>query len=134
MDGGPTGAAMVQPYLPDIEASGEISLIYVGGAFSHAIRKRPRRGDFRVQPEFGSIITDHAPAGDELQAGEAILESVEEELVYARIDLIRDAQARPVLMELELVEPDLYLDLAPDAGAGFAARLAERLRITRSGF
>lgn len=121
---GPTGAAMVQPYLPDIEDSGEISLIYFGGTFSHAIRKRPKPGDFRVQPEYDAIITAHTPEGDERAAAEAVLAAVKEELLYARVDLVRDQKGQPLLMEIELVEPDLYLRLAPDEGSAFGEAVA----------
>jgi hypothetical protein len=115
LDGGPAGAAMVQPYLPAVEETGEVSLIYFGGAFSHAIRKLPEGGDFRVQPEYGADIRAHAPSEDERLAAEAVLAAVDEQLLYARVDLVRDLDERPVLMELELVEPDLYL--GHDAGA-----------------
>ena len=127
LDGGPTGAAMVQPYLPAIEEEGEISLIYLGGAFSHAIRKRPQPGDFRVQPEYDGIITPHEPSADERSAADAILAAVEEQLLYARIDLVRDIAGRPVLMELELVEPDLYLRYDEGAGERFADAVARML-------
>jgi glutathione synthase/RimK-type ligase-like ATP-grasp enzyme len=116
---GPTGAAMIQPYLPGIEEAGETSLIYFGGGFSHAIRKRPKRGDFRVQPEYGADIGAHSPLDDERAAAEAALAAVEETLLYARVDLVRDLQDRPVLMELELVEPDLYLGYDPAAADRF---------------
>lgn len=111
LDGAPTGPAMIQPYLPAIETEGEISLIFLGGSFSHAIRKVPQPGDFRVQPEYDGIITAHQPARDELDAAEAALAAVEDQLLYARVDLVRDRDGRPVLMEMELVEPDLYLRL-----------------------
>ena len=119
--GGPEGQVMIQPYLPAIERSGEISLIYFGGRFSHAISKRPQPGDFRVQPEFDGIIAAHAPAADELAAAERVLEAVEEELLYARVDLVRGLAGAPELIELELIEPDLYLGYEPQAGARFAA-------------
>jgi glutathione synthase/RimK-type ligase-like ATP-grasp enzyme len=112
---------MVQPYLPSIEREGEVSLIYFGGAFSHAIRKVPQPGDFRVQPEYRGVISAHAPAADERDAADAALAAVEEPLLYARVDLVRGLDGRPVLMELELVEPDLYLRYDP----GSPARLAE---------
>ena len=121
LDGGPTGPAMIQPFLPGIETDGELSLIYLEGTFSHAIRKRPQPGDFRVQPEYEGIITAHSPAADELAAAEAVLERVDEELLYARIDLVRSVDGSPVLMELELVEPDLYLEHDPAGGAAFVA-------------
>ena len=120
IDDGPPGPAMIQPYLPAIETSGEVSLIYLAGAFSHAIRKRPQPGEFRVQPEYRGIIGPHAAAPDELAAAEAALAAVEEPLLYARVDLVRDLQDRPVLMELELVEPDIYLRFDPAGPARFA--------------
>jgi glutathione synthase/RimK-type ligase-like ATP-grasp enzyme len=124
LDGGPDGAAMIQPFLPDILGEGEISLIYIAGAFSHAIRKRPQPGDFRVQPEFDGIITPHAPAPDERAAAAAILAAVDEDLLYARIDVARDPVGQVLLMELELVEPDLYFQHDPQGGAAFAEAVA----------
>jgi glutathione synthase/RimK-type ligase-like ATP-grasp enzyme len=122
LDGGPEGNAMIQPYLPQIESSGEISLIYFGGRFSHAISKLPQPGDFRVQPEYDGIITAHSPAADELEAAEAILATIDDEpLLYARVDLVRGLAGEPLLMELELVEPDLYFGYDAGKGAAFAA-------------
>jgi len=125
LDGGPTGPAMIQPFLPAIADTGELSLLYFGGAFSHAISKRPQPGDFRVQPEYDGIIAAHDPAPDERAAAEAILAEVDEPLLYARVDLVRGLDGAPVLMELELVEPDLYLEYDPGAGAAFAAAVAQ---------
>ncbi len=110
LDGAPEGPALIQPYLSTIEQEGELSLIYLGGRFSHAIRKRPRPGDFRVQPEYDGINTAHAPEADELAAAEAVLAAIDAPLLYARIDIMRDLAGAPVLMEAELVEPDLYFE------------------------
>jgi glutathione synthase/RimK-type ligase-like ATP-grasp enzyme len=130
LEGGPTGSAMLQPFLPSIESEGEISLIYVDGVFSHAIRKRPQPGDFRVQPEYDGVITPHEPAADEIEASERILAEVDEKLLYARVDLVRDLDGAPRLMELELVEPDLYLEHDPDGGAGFVEAVASAAAVT----
>ena len=124
LDGGPTGAAIIQPYLPAIETSGETSLIYLAGVFSHAICKLPQPGDFRVQPEYDGIITAYQPSREERAAAEACLAAAGEPLLYARIDLVRDLDGRPVLMELELVEPDLYLGYDTGAGGRFAEAVA----------
>lgn len=125
LDGGPEGAAMVQPYLPEIERSGEVSLIFFGGAYSHAISKRPQPGDFRVQPEFDGIIAARRPDPDEREAAERILAAVAEPLLYARIDLVRGLEGKPQLIELELIEPDLYLGYDEGAGERFAAAALE---------
>lgn len=116
----PDGPAMIQPYLNAVEGEGELSLIYFDRQFSHAIRKVAAPGDFRVQPEWGGRITPYTPERDVREAADAILAAIEEPLLYARVDLVRDAKRQPVLMELELVEPDLYLDHDPENGAAFA--------------
>lgn len=126
-DDGPTGPAMIQPYLPDIEITGEISLIYLGGRFSHAIRKVPRSGDFRVQPEHGAQIARHDPAPDERATAEAVLATIDESLLYARVDLVRDLSGEAVLMEIELTEPDLYLQYAPAGDAAFTEAVRAQL-------
>jgi glutathione synthase/RimK-type ligase-like ATP-grasp enzyme len=120
IEDGPEGAAMIQPYLPRIESDGEISLLYFGGRYGHAVGKRPRPGEYRVQPEYDGIIARHEPSGDEMRAAEAILAAVDEPLLYARIDLVRGLDGRPALIELELIEPDLYLGYDPARGASFA--------------
>jgi glutathione synthase/RimK-type ligase-like ATP-grasp enzyme len=122
---GPEGGAMVQPYLPSIEEEGEVSLLFFGGRFSHAVRKRPQPGDFRVQPEHDGIISACRPEPDEIAAAMRILEAVEEDLLYARVDLVRGLSGGPELIELELIEPDLYLGYDANEGALFAEAVKE---------
>ena len=124
----PDGAAMIQPYLPTIESEGELSLLFFGGRFSHAVRKRPKAGEFRIQVQFGgAYIPEPAPPPEALALAEQVLAAVEEPLLYARIDVIRDEEGRWLLMEAELIEPDFYLGSAPDRGAAFARAVRERL-------
>jgi glutathione synthase/RimK-type ligase-like ATP-grasp enzyme len=123
VEDGPENDALIQPYLPSIESEGEVSLIYFAGRYSHAIRKVPRPGDFRVQPEYQGAICAHRPAADERAAADAILAAVDEDLLYARIDLVRDCGGRPALIELELIEPDLYLGYDAASGANFTAAI-----------
>ena len=118
---GPDGPAIIQPYLPEIETKGETSLIYFGGEYSHSVGKVPQPGDFRVQPEYDGIISAVDPGPDALAAAEHILAAVEEDLLYARIDLATGLDGRPALIELELIEPDLYLGYDPGRGSKFAA-------------
>jgi hypothetical protein len=128
LDGGPEGEAIIQPYLAEIERSGEASMIFFGGAFSHAIAKRPQPGDFRVQPEYDGIIAAYRPDADEQEAAARILAAVDEPLLYARVDLVRGLEGEPQLIELELIEPDLYLGYDESAGARFAAATLEQIR------
>lgn len=116
----PGGAAMLQPYLPAIETEGETSLLFFGGRFSHAVNKRPVPGDFRIQSEYGGAYRAVTPPPAALALAHRVLDAIDAPLLYARIDLVPDADGRWLLMEAELIEPDLYLGQAPDAGAAFA--------------
>lgn len=100
---------MVQPFLPSI-ASGERSLIFLDGRFSHAVNKQPQAGDFRSQPEFGSHVTRYTPTAHELDvAAQALAACGHSGLLYARVDLVTGLNEAPIVIELELTEPCLYL-------------------------
>jgi glutathione synthase/RimK-type ligase-like ATP-grasp enzyme len=125
--GGPSGAAMIQPFLPSVSGEGEISLLFFDGVFSHAIGKVARAGDFRVQPQFGSTIGPIAATDEALAIGRAVLAAAPGALTYARVDLIRHPDGTLRVMELEAIEPDLFLEHAPEAGAVFAAAVVKAL-------
>ena len=117
------GDVLVQPYLPSIADEGEISLIHFAGEFSHAVCKRPQAGDFRVQDMYGgSVAPVVADAAARALAAQA-LARVPGSLLYARVDLVRHAGAWAV-MELELIEPELFLPRDAAAPARFAAAIA----------
>jgi len=105
---------MIQPFVDTVIRSGEISLFYFGGRYSHAIRKVPKPGDFRVQEEHGGILTALMPDPAMRAAGDTAMHALDTAPLYARVDLIL-WQGTPVLIELELVEPSLYFDF--DAAA-----------------
>lgn len=113
---------MVQPFMPNIVGEGEYSLFYFNGEFSHAIKKSPKAGDFRVQEEHGGIITAIEPDERLHDAGRRAVESVQT-LLYARVDFVRDASGDLCLMELELIEPALYLRMDELAPERFAAAI-----------
>lgn len=120
----PKQALMVQPFLPAI-ARGEVSLIFLGGRYSHAVKKTPKAGDFRSQPEFGSQIAAHAPSAAERTVADHALHIAGGLPLYARVDLVEHAGA-PVVIELELIEPCLYLDFADGAADRFADAVVAR--------
>ena len=125
---GPAWPGMIQPYLPTIASEGELSLLFFGGQLSHAVNKQPVDGDFRIQVQFGGQYrrVESVP-DDALALAKQVLSVIEERLLYARIDMVRDADGRWLLMEAELIEPDFYLNHAPDAGAGFTAAVQAQL-------
>ena len=119
------GDAMVQPFLPSLQEEGELSLVFCGGELSHAVRKRPGPGEFRVQPEFGAVAAVEEPSAAQVDvARRALACAGGATLDYARVDLVADGDGAPLVMELELVEPTLYLEAAPGAAERFARRFA----------
>ncbi|MCW5875526.1 MAG: hypothetical protein KIS85_01470 [Anaerolineales bacterium] len=121
------GGVIVQEFAPEIQRHGEWSFMFFNGEYSHAAIKRPQAGDFRVQLDYGGgFAAIEAPPELVTQAA-GVLEAIETELLYARVDAIeRDGQL--LLMELELIEPYLFLELDPAAPARFAEAIAARLQ------
>jgi hypothetical protein len=113
---------MVQPFMRGIVDEGEFSLFYFRGNYSHAILKTPKPDDFRVQEEHGGIIRTANPEPGLLATGDHIMRLLGRDLLYARVDFVRDG-AGFVLMELELIEPSLYLRTEKDAPARFASAI-----------
>jgi glutathione synthase/RimK-type ligase-like ATP-grasp enzyme len=119
---------IIQPLIEEIARSGEFSLMLFDGEFSHAVVKRPAAGDFRVQPHLGGVtLPTKAPPGAEKLARQA-LAAAPVHAAYARVDIIPDDQGTLRIMELELIEPALYLDHAPDGGAAFTQAILSAAR------
>jgi hypothetical protein len=121
-----TGDVMVQPYVRSVEGHGERSIVWIDGAFTHALRKSPRYGG-----EQESVSAALPIADDERALATAALAAAPQPLLYARVDMARDAHDAPMIMELELVEPSLFLAQSPAALARFADAIASRLRVRR---
>jgi glutathione synthase/RimK-type ligase-like ATP-grasp enzyme len=121
-------ALMAQPFVPAVLSEGEFSLFYFNGAHSHTILKTPAAADFRVQEEHGGRIRAVRADTDLLDAGRAALDAVGSVPLYARADLVRtDDGSGFWLMELELIEPSLYLRTDPGAPERFARAIHERV-------
>ncbi len=103
---------MVQPFLEEIRSEGEWSIVFLGGELSHSILKTPKGGDFRVQEEYGGTSLLSEPKAESLKLAEVTLKSLNEEPFYARVDIVQTANG-PQLIELELIEPFLFLDYKP---------------------
>ena len=122
------GEAMVQPFLPSLEEDGELSLVFIAGELTHAVRKRPAAGDFRVQSSWGGTVRREEPAEPERELATQALADLRPQPLYARVDLVRDLAGDPALIELELIEPNLSLRENPTAVDALAAAVAARLR------
>jgi hypothetical protein len=120
----PLDDAIIQPFIPAVSGEGELSFLFIGGMFSHAVRKVAKPGDFRIQPQFGGVFTQFEPEPSQLVLAERVIAALPEPSLYARVDLLRIADGSLALMELEAIEPDLYPDMAPEV----PARLADAVR------
>lgn len=120
--------AMVQPFLPSLEAEGELSLIYIEGEMSHAVRKQPAAGDFRVQAIWGGMFTREEPDPAHVELAKQALATLGQAPLYARADLVTGPDDTPCLIELELIEPNLYLSEHPAAAESFADAVVRHLQ------
>lgn len=118
---------LVQPFLRSIAEEGEYSIMLFGGRFSHAIVKRPKAGDYRVQPHLGGTERPCEPPEGAIELACAALAAAPAEAVYARVDMVRDNGGNLAIIELELIEPALWLQHAPDGGVSFASALVAAL-------
>ncbi|MAB82686.1 MAG: hypothetical protein CMJ24_04520 [Phycisphaerae bacterium] len=123
---------MVQPYLERVESGGEESIMIVDGEVTHAVRKVPVPGDYRVQDDFGASDEPMTPDPAEARLACRIMEIVAhrfgiDRLLYGRVDLLRDATGAPLLNELELVEPSFFFRHGRQAGDAIASAILARL-------
>jgi glutathione synthase/RimK-type ligase-like ATP-grasp enzyme len=121
-------AFLVQQFIPEIQTQGEISFTYIDGYYSHAVRKKPAEGDFRVQQEHGGSAEAIKPSASLLEQVDAIAKAVPQvkRSLYCRIDIVERA-GEPILMELELVEPEIYLTLAEGSEKRLAEAIVQRI-------
>jgi glutathione synthase/RimK-type ligase-like ATP-grasp enzyme len=119
--------AMVQPFLPSLEEEGETSLVYIDGRYTHAVRKHPADGDFRVQSIWGGTAEATEPTAAHLEIADGALTHLDDAPLYARVDLVDDLNGNAVLIELELIEPNLYLSTNPIAVPRLVEAVLQRL-------
>jgi O-ureido-D-serine cyclo-ligase len=129
-------SVLLQPYLRRVDEQGETSLIYFDGEFSHAIRKGPilrRKEGPSTQLFAKEAITARVPDAEELRIGARALRAVPFGTpLYARVDLLREQQGDPVVLELELIEPSLFFACAAGSAERLAAAVVRRAKGQRS--
>ncbi|MBA2506479.1 MAG: hypothetical protein H0V29_11130 [Thermoleophilaceae bacterium] len=112
---------MLQPFMEDVLENGELSLMFIDGRFEHAARKTAAEGEFRIQEEWGGSVHPATATAEEIETGERVMAQVGETL-YARVDLIAGR-----LIEVELVEPSLFLSAEPRTASKLAEAIERRL-------
>ena len=116
---------LVQPFINTIEKFGEASLMVIDGKFTHAILKKAKPGDFRVQDDFGGTVHDYVPTKKEIEFAEMVIEKCKAKPLYGRVDIIWDNEKNVYLSELEIIEPELWLRNYPKS----AESIAEAVKI-----
>lgn len=120
--------AMLQPFLPSIQSEGEYSFIFIDGEFSHALLKRPKTGDYRIQSSYGGTDSVVSPSIEDINAAKMNLSLIPYGMpLYARVDLLRGTEGNLLLMEVEMIEPYLYIKEGPHVSKLYAEALIRRV-------
>lgn len=119
-----THTFMAQEFLPSILTEGEYSLIFFGDTFSHCVRKTPRQDEFRVQDDHGGLVHAWTPTQAEIAEASAIIRALPMPFTYCRLDLARHPSGKLLIMEIELIEPELFFRFGDSAELRLLARVA----------
>jgi glutathione synthase/RimK-type ligase-like ATP-grasp enzyme len=125
---GPANAsgALLQEVVPEVATNGETSLVYLAGQFSHAAIKHAGAGEFRVQKDFGGTVAVTNPSEALRSFADRVMTTVPADCLYARVDVVESSRG-PLLMELELIEPELYFLYYPEAAVHLSSEIVARL-------
>ncbi len=118
---------LVQPFQTTITERGEASLMVFGGKFTHAILKKAKAGDFRVQDDFGGTVHPYTPSPNEIELAEDAFRRCDPTPVYGRVDIMWDEKGAPMISELELIEPEIWLRNHPEAARVFAKAIKTKM-------
>ena len=118
---------LLQEFKPEIETEGETSFIFFNKKFSHAINKKPKSGDFRIQVQFGGVYTSISPSADLIQQAQTIVSTIPNQLLYARVDGII-INNKIQLMEVECIEPDLYFNYSEGSHQRFINAILDLIK------
>ncbi len=120
-------AMMLQPFQYRIVSEGEVSMMVFNGQFTHAILKKAKAGDFRVQDDFGGSVHDYEPTHAEIEFAIQTVNACNELPLYARVDIFNDNNGKIALAELEIIEPELWFRNHPEAALVLAKATKEKL-------
>lgn len=120
-------AMMLQPFMDLVESHGEVSHMVFGGRYSHSVLKKAKAGDFRVQDDFGGSVLDYQASPGEIAFAENVTAKCQPVPAYARVDVMWDNQEHLALVELELIEPELWMRKHPASAKLFADAVVSHL-------
>lgn len=119
---------MLQPFLPEIMKTGEDTVMVIGGEVTHAVRKVAKQGDFRVQDDHGGTVHEYKPLPEQEELALRAMQACDPMPVYGRVDMVRNLNGEWAVMELELIEPELWMRTHPEAAEVFAGALSTFLQ------
>ncbi len=120
---------LVQGYIPSITTRGEASLMVFGGVFTHSILKRAKTGDFRVQDDFGGSVHPYEHTHDDVALAQKVMAQCSGVPAYGRVDIVWNEHNQPMVSELEIIEPELWVRNAPWSADYFAKAIANKLSL-----
>ncbi len=106
-------AMLLQEFQRNVPLKGELTLMMMDGKFTHAVLKKAKAGDFRVQDDFGGTVYDQTPNAEEIAFAEQVIQACPSLPIYARVDMIWDNEGRLCVSELEAIEPELWMRKFP---------------------
>lgn len=118
---------ILQEFQKSIVDDGEISMMLFNGQFTHAVVKKAKEGDFRVQDDYGGTVEIYEATKEQIAFAEEVIKACQEKPVYARVDIFEDNEGKLALAELEIFEPELWFRLYPEAAKLFANAIKERI-------
>ncbi len=118
---------MLQEFQHNIYEKGELAFMFFEGKFSHAVLKKGKKDDFRVQDDFGGTVHTYGPSPEEIRFAEKVIASVNPLPVYGRVDVITDNNGKPAIGELELIEPELWFRFYPPAADMLAGAVIKKI-------
>ena len=119
---------ILQPFQESVLLHGEDTLMLFNGQYTHAVRKLPKKGDFRVQDDHGGTVCPIEATGEQIEFAQRVMSVCQPLPAYGRVDLVRDNMGNLAVMELELIEPELWLRNFPPAATAFANEIARIIR------
>ncbi|MBK6903459.1 MAG: hypothetical protein IPH04_11825 [Saprospirales bacterium] len=108
-------AMLYQPFQENIAREGEKSLMVMGGQYTHAVLKKAKTGDFRVQDDFGGTVQPYQPTAEEIAFAEKVFAVCDPMPLYGRVDFVTDNEGQLAVVELEIIEPELWFRHHPPA-------------------